>query len=309
MYQYSLRIEGEKYTWFKTINEAFEVFPFDHPKLSNPMSCVTGLVTTKCAFHLYSDHSGVKRRKVIINAKNLDETNYLMFLFAYDAYLFDSLNNTQKQILIDNYKKFIPYLVIGSAHLFAFLVQHVNDEQLHSHIWSLTMHSWYRNSHSILLSKYWNQLQNSNHWIYQDAWKSANITNQLKAILDSKLHPIDVATPIYGYKAFYTSKNESISEWLSNNFSIKMLDKGLLRCRDYIFDVNKDHHIDFVYPCESGFHFCKRKCDVVNYYNIRNQNVVIYKVMAWGTIVDDGKKTVTSNLRILHKVRKPPVKK
>lgn len=102
--------------------------------------------------------------------------------------------------------------------------------------------------------------------------------------------PINECDAVYGFKAFYLIDDK-------------------LKCRDYHFDRNNPNIItDFVYPCNSGFHFCLNSADLNDYYYVYQESqIVVCKVKAWGTVINDGNKTVCSHLQIVETIPRDEV--
>ena len=90
-------------------------------------------------------------------------------------------------------------------------------------------------------------------------------------------------TLCYGYKAF------------NNDLS----------CRDYQYYTDKTHTFNGnVSMCESGFHFCRKLVDVLNFYNfIKHPDYRVFKVKSTGTILHYKDKSVTNNLILLEEIK------
>lgn len=99
-------------------------------------------------------------------------------------------------------------------------------------------------------------------------------------------NPVDEANAIHGFKAFRRVNGE-------------------LKCLHYVFDQYAPNIETYVFPCESGFHFCKNKFDVEYHYNLDDPEVELYRVKAWGVVIDKTSKTVCSHLQILDQVSLP----
>ena len=93
---------------------------------------------------------------------------------------------------------------------------------------------------------------------------------------------LDILTPhgiIKGFKAFNTD------------------DKGLY-CRTFRFEVGSSYKESKAVICQSGFHFCEKIIDTLNYYDI-TENVKYCEVIGWGEFVSETDKVCTSNIHIL----------
>lgn len=101
------------------------------------------------------------------------------------------------------------------------------------------------------------------------------------------MHPKSEEQALYGFKAFEIQSN------------------GELYCRNYNFTVGNTHYKDkYVFPCDRGFHFCLDITQITHYYDISKDNVVVYKVKAWGVVITSGNKSVCNHLQLLEPVDK-----
>ena len=74
-----------------------------------------------------------------------------------------------------------------------------------------------------------------------------------------------------------------------------------MTCRGMPFEVGKSYHVDGVIePCKNGLHFCERMVDVFDYYEREGHR--FFEVEAFGTIKTEGKKSATSDLRIIREL-------
>ena len=84
---------------------------------------------------------------------------------------------------------------------------------------------------------------------------------------------------IMGYKAFN-------SDWTCNGFK---------------YEIGKTYKTDNITICQKGFHFCKSPLDVFNYY--QSMNTQKYAIIeASGEIIDQGDKSVCSEIRIVQEI-------
>ena len=74
-------------------------------------------------------------------------------------------------------------------------------------------------------------------------------------------------------------------------------------CKGFKFEVGKTYtHQGPVSVCKSGFHFCKKAMDTLNYYNC-NKDFVLFEIEAEPIKTKDDK-SVTDKIKILRKVPK-----
>ena len=102
----------------------------------------------------------------------------------------------------------------------------------------------------------------------------------------------DYEQTINGFKAFNTTKN------------------GKMFCRNFVYEEGKTYVCNGeIEPCKNGFHFCKSPLDVLNYYNIIDDNGNIRanfaKVKGSGEIIEDGDKYCCSKIKIETKIGFP----
>ena len=75
----------------------------------------------------------------------------------------------------------------------------------------------------------------------------------------------------------------------------------IMQCRGMQFEVGKTYHVDGeINVCERGLHFCENLVDVFDYYE-RDKNR-FFVVEASGTIKTDGKKSATSEMKIIREL-------
>ena len=81
----------------------------------------------------------------------------------------------------------------------------------------------------------------------------------------------------------------------------KGMDKNM-QCRRMQFEVGKSYHVDgTIDVCRNGLHFCERLIDVFDFYQ-RDENR-FFEVEATGEVKTDGKKSATSDLKIIRELQ------
>lgn len=83
-------------------------------------------------------------------------------------------------------------------------------------------------------------------------------------------------------------------------------EEGKMVCRDFVYEEGKTYtHDREMKPCSSGFHFCKNPFDVLNHYNIIDNNGNIRssfaEVKAYGEVMEEGNKCCCSKIKIEEK--------
>ena len=74
-----------------------------------------------------------------------------------------------------------------------------------------------------------------------------------------------------------------------------------MTCRGFQYEVGQTYEYDGnIGLCESGFHFCRKMADVLNYYSGRNCHYA--EVEALGEVIDGKDKSVTDRIRIVRKL-------
>ena len=83
----------------------------------------------------------------------------------------------------------------------------------------------------------------------------------------------------------------------------KGFDKDL-KCRDFQYEVGKEYEIkEEIEICNTGFHFCQRLIDVMDFYDTHNNNRFC-EVEATGRIIADNenKKYCTNKIKIIKEI-------
>ena len=77
------------------------------------------------------------------------------------------------------------------------------------------------------------------------------------------------------------------------------------KCRDLQFELGQNYHLDGnIIPCKHGFHSCDNPLDILDYYNIINENGELNKfaeVEISGNIVKEDNKKASSDIFIKKK--------
>ena len=71
-----------------------------------------------------------------------------------------------------------------------------------------------------------------------------------------------------------------------------------LKCRNQTYVIGETYTSDKLKICESGFHFCNRMQDVLNYYEFSNDFVLIEVEILGDTQFEDNK-GVTNKMKVL----------
>lgn len=75
-----------------------------------------------------------------------------------------------------------------------------------------------------------------------------------------------------------------------------------MKCRGFKYEVGKTYtHDGELILCESGFHFCQRPQDILEYYDFWDTFTVL-EVEALGEVITKGDKSVTNCIKILRVV-------
>ena len=73
-------------------------------------------------------------------------------------------------------------------------------------------------------------------------------------------------------------------------------------CRNKVYTCPGEFEEDVTpYVCGEGMHFCKKAADCFNYYHFNPENKVA-KVVAYGTVAEDGDKCCTDKLEIVREI-------
>ena len=79
-----------------------------------------------------------------------------------------------------------------------------------------------------------------------------------------------------------------------------------MTCRGFQYEVGQTYeHDGDISLCESGFHFCRKMADVLNYYNGSDCRYAV--VEALGKVINGGNKSVTDRIRIVRELTKAEV--
>ncbi|OYU50876.1 MAG: hypothetical protein CFE27_14740 [Alphaproteobacteria bacterium PA1] len=82
-----------------------------------------------------------------------------------------------------------------------------------------------------------------------------------------------------------------------------------LKCRDHQFEVGHTYTIDGEpVHCARGFHFCQNPLDVLNYYPLLQDDGKLTRfmsVVASGTVLTDGDKSVSAAIHVKAELRLP----
>ena len=77
-------------------------------------------------------------------------------------------------------------------------------------------------------------------------------------------------------------------------------------CQGFQYEVGQTYeHDGNIGLCESGFHFCRKMADVLNYYNGHNCRYAV--IEALGKVIDGEDKSVTDRIRILRELTREEV--
>lgn len=299
---YSVKVRyAQDLKYASTINEAFDLIKHIDPKLCS-LRRERSVFEQKQFSSSRSDINELRYHYI----DQYDHTNVRMLLFA-DCWINHDhlsvlakrslLTVNQEQCIRKYWNMLLPFMHLATADIIEWLIDNLHEEEMDKAIFLNS--DWtigdLRKQNIKLLYKYQKHLSNPNHWInakHNINSFQAGECEWLNSYYDVIANPIPKEKPIYGYKTFCINQSNQMS------------------CRNYVFNSNIDHHIDFAYMCHSGFHFCKRKKDLINYYKDLHdtRNYAVYRVMAWGSVYTYGDKSVTTDLRILHKVNTPPKK-
>ena len=81
-----------------------------------------------------------------------------------------------------------------------------------------------------------------------------------------------------------------------------------MTCQGFQYEVGQTYeHDGIIGLCESGFHFCRKMADVLNYYNGHNCRYAV--IEALGKVVDSKNKSVTDRIRIVLELSRADVLK
>ena len=74
-----------------------------------------------------------------------------------------------------------------------------------------------------------------------------------------------------------------------------------MTCRSFRYEPGRVYEMDGrIWPCERGFHFCRKMADVFDYYGMEGCRYA--EVEALGRVIDDGRKSVTDKLRVVREL-------
>ena len=72
------------------------------------------------------------------------------------------------------------------------------------------------------------------------------------------------------------------------------------KCRDLAYEVGKTYTFNGeIKACFTGFHYCKKIDDVLEYYDYDRNTTVIFEIEDLGESVNEGNKTVTNKMKIV----------
>ena len=73
-----------------------------------------------------------------------------------------------------------------------------------------------------------------------------------------------------------------------------------MTCKDFQYEIGKEFkHEGTIGLCESGFHFCKKIIDILNFYNLESDAVRFCEIEATGEIIEGDNKCVTDKIKII----------
>lgn len=281
------------HTMQPTINESIQSLT------ANDLDKISRVGAREVQIYSCTENGRTKQVMLTPHLTELNETNYLLLLiFCGMCNPINYLTESTKLLILQRCMDFVPFFsLLTNRAIWIWFVHNTTKVEFHKAIFSSSPRVIDAQHYAIaeVLNKYHHEIVNESHWLIS----SIADTNKKKILTFADKMNIDIpiTSPVYGYKAFAIIDEDG-----------NKLPSNTLRCRSYLFDINKDHHQNVVYPCYSGFHFCKIKQDVRKFY-FMDSDVVVHKVMAWGTVLRDEDKCVTSNLRILEQVKKPAFRK
>ena len=72
------------------------------------------------------------------------------------------------------------------------------------------------------------------------------------------------------------------------------------KCRDLAYEVGKTYTFNGeIKACSTGFHYCKKIDDVLEYYDYDRNTTVIFEIKDLGESVNECNKTVTNKMKIV----------
>ena len=76
-----------------------------------------------------------------------------------------------------------------------------------------------------------------------------------------------------------------------------------MKCLNLTYEIDKTYSINRLEICSTGFHFCQKMEDVLNYYNY-DDDFILLEVEALGETITEDDKTVTDCIKIIRVIPK-----